>query len=102
MLAQIKEATPAAVAGLLREMTVRARYHGEEVGTIDSTVWDVTARRLHVYYKRDFDHPLIFNLDEELAKGARTVALDTLFPDPVPFEPGWRGENGPIAASREK
>jgi hypothetical protein len=82
-------------------MTVRGRHNGREVGTLDSTVWDVTGRRLHVYYKLDFDHPLVFDLDEELAKGARTVALDTLFPHPVPFEPGWRGENGPVAAATQ-
>ncbi len=51
---------------------------------------------MHLYYKRDFDHPLTLDLDQELAKGPHSVELKTLFPNPVAFEPGDRYENGPV------
>ena len=102
MLPQLKDATPASIVPLLKEISVGARIRGEETGTLDSTIWDVTGRTLHLYYKRDFDHPLIFKLDEELAQGAHTVALKDLFPNPVPFESGWRDDNGPVARKPAK
>jgi hypothetical protein len=52
------------------------------VGTLDSGVWDVTRGELHLTYKRDFDHPRIFKLSEELAKGEHSVDLQTLSPIP--------------------
>lgn len=97
MLAQLKDASPASIVPVLKEISVRGRFRGEEVGTLDSTIWDVTDRKIHLFYKRDFDHPLTFDLDKELGKGARAVELKTLFPNPIPFEPGWRDENGPVA-----
>jgi len=96
MLAQLKDASPASIVPVLKEISMGGRFRGEEVGTLDSTIWDITGRKLHVFYKRDFDHPLSFNLDEELAKGAHTVELKTLFPNPIPFESGWRDESGPV------
>jgi len=102
MLPQLKDASPASIVPLLKEISVGGRFKGEEVGTLNSTIWDVTGRRLHLFYKRDFDHPLIFNLDEELAKGAHTVELKDLFPNPVPFESGWRDDNGPVAPKPAK
>ncbi len=95
MLDQLQP-TPESIVPLLKEISVGAKLKGQEVGTLNSTIWDITARKLYLYYKRDFDHPLVFNLDEELAKGARTVDLPSLFPNPVPFETAWRDENGPV------
>jgi hypothetical protein len=53
---------------------------------------------VYLYYKRDFDHPLILDLDPEIAKAPRRVEFRALFPNPVPFETGDRYENGPVAA----
>lgn len=97
MLPEIRDTSPAAIVPLLKEISQGARFHGEEAGTLHSSIWDVTGRKLHLYYKRDFDHPRIFNLDEELAKGEQTIELKTLFPNPVPFETAWRDEDGPVA-----
>lgn len=96
MLAQLKDASPASIVPVLKEISMGGRFRGEEVGTLDSTIWDITGRKLHLFYKRDFDHSLTFNLDEELAKGPRTVELKILFPNPIPFESAWRDESGPV------
>jgi hypothetical protein len=96
LLPHFQEASPSALIPLLKEISVGAKIKGEEVGTMNSTIWDITGRKLHLFYKRDFDHPLIFNLDEELAKGAHTIPLKDLFPNPIPFETAWRDENGPV------
>jgi hypothetical protein len=90
------------VVAALREISIRARHQGQDVGTLESAVFDITGRRVHLYYKRDFDHPLVLNLDEELAKGARTVEMAKLFPNPVPFETGWRVEDGPYTPKAAK
>ncbi len=95
MLDQLQPA-PESIIPLLKEISVGAKIKGQEVGTLNSTIWDVTGRKLYVYYKRDFDHPLVFDLDAELAKGARTSDLPALFPNPVPFETAWRDDNGPV------
>lgn len=102
MLAQLKDASPGSILPVLKEISVGGRFGGEEVGTLDSTIWDVTGRKLHLFYKRDFDHPRTFDLDEELAKGSHTVELEALFPNPIPFESGWRDENGPVAGKLAK
>jgi hypothetical protein len=95
MLDQLKP-EPESIVPLLKEISVGAKIKGQEVGTLNSTIWDVTGRKLYLYYKRDLNHPLVFDLDGELAKGARTVDLPVLFPNPVPFETVWRDDNGPV------
>jgi hypothetical protein len=97
LLAEIKEASTANAVSVLKEISIHGRYKGDEVGSVESVVFDLTGRKVHLYYKRDFDHPLTLDLDEELEKGARTVELRKLFPNPVQFEPGDRYENGPVA-----
>ena len=84
------------VLSVMKEISVGAVLKGEEVGTLVTSVWDITSGELHLVYKRDYDHPLVFKLSEELAKGEHTIGLSTLFPHPVPFETAWRDENGPV------
>jgi len=97
MLAEVKEASLANVGSVLKEISIHAHYKGDEVGSVESVVFDLTGRKVHLYYKRDFDLPLTLDLDEEIAKGPRTVEFRTLFPNPVPFEPGERYEDAPVA-----
>jgi hypothetical protein len=96
MLPVLKDASADSVFSVLKEISVGAVLRGQEVGTLDSGVWDVTRGELHLVFKRDFDHPRIFKLSEELAKGEHSVDLTALFPNPVPFETAWRDENGPV------
>jgi len=97
MLAELKEASVASAVSVLKEISIHGRYKGDEVGSVESVVFDLTGRKVHLYYKRDFEHPLTLDFDEEVAKGAHTVELRKLFPGPVAFEPGERYEDGPIA-----
>jgi hypothetical protein len=90
-----KEASIASVAAVLKEMTVHAMFHGKEVSTNESVAWDLTSRKIAVFFKRDFDHPLYLDLDAEMANGARLIELEKLCPNPVAFETGWRAEYGP-------
>lgn len=94
-LAQVKDPSVASAVEVLREISIHGRHQGDEVGSVESAVFDITARKVYLYYKRDFDHPLVLSLDDELARGPRTVPFKTLFPNPVPFELGNRYENGP-------
>jgi hypothetical protein len=96
MLPQLKDASADSVFSVLKEISIGAVVRGQEVGTLQSGVWDVTRGELHLVYKRDYDHPRIFKLSEELAKGDHSMELTTLFPNPVPFETAWRDENGPV------
>jgi hypothetical protein len=96
MLPQLKDASTDSVFSVLKEISIGAVIRGQQVGTLTSGVWDVTRGELHLVYKRDYDHPRVFNLAEELAKGEHSVPLTTLFPNPVPFETAWRDENGPV------
>jgi hypothetical protein len=88
-------ASIASVASILKEMTVHAMYKGQEVGTTESIAWDLTGRKIAIFYKRDFDHPLLLDMDAEMTKRLRIVELDRLVPNPVPFETSWRAEFGP-------
>jgi hypothetical protein len=94
LAAEAKEASVAVVATVLKEMSVHAMVKGKEVGTNESVAWDLTGRRVVVFYKRDFDHPLVLDMDTEMAKEARAVELDKLIPKPVPFDNAWRHEFG--------
>lgn len=90
-----KEASIASVAAVLKEMTVHGIFNSQEVGTNESVAWDLTGRKIAVFFKRDFDHPLYLDFDAEMANGARVIELRKLCPNPVPFETGWRAEYGP-------
>ncbi len=98
MLAAVKEASVDNLVSVLKEISIRGRHQGDEVGSVESAIFDLTGGKVHLYYQRDFDHPLTLDLYDEIAKGPRTVEFKTLFPNPVPFEPGYRYEDGPIPA----
>jgi hypothetical protein len=84
------------VKAVLMEISQYGMVKGNEVGTLYSSIWDVTAGEIQLYYKRDFAHPAGFQLSTELAKGAHTLYLKELFPNPQPFETTYRGDNGPV------
>jgi choloylglycine hydrolase len=102
MLESLSEPSVNAAVSVLKEISIRGRYKGDEVGSIDSAVFDITGRKVHVFYKRDFDHGLVLDLDSELAKGPRTEPLSKIFPNPIPFETGFRAETGPYTPKGEK
>jgi hypothetical protein len=46
-----------------------------------SQVYDLKTNTVYLYFFHDFKNPVIFQLDEELAKGKRAVVLADLFPE---------------------
>jgi hypothetical protein len=59
---------------------------GRRVASLYSNVFDLEARTAHLYLLYDFEHPVVLDLDEELAKGARTLRLPDLFPPSPAYE----------------
>jgi hypothetical protein len=49
--------------------------------TLFSVVWDLRNLKIHLYYKRQFDNPLLLDVKEELAKTTtiRKESLDSMF-----------------------
>ncbi len=54
-------------------------------GTFFSTLFEPDSGRVHIYFYHDYEHPVTFDLREELAKGAHTLDLPTLFPPNAEF-----------------
>jgi uncharacterized protein (TIGR03435 family) len=48
--------------------------------TLYSNVYDLTSRKMHLYYFHDFDRVVTFDLAEELKKGKHTLDIPALFP----------------------
>ena len=59
--------------------------------TLYSNVYDLTQRRVYVYYFHDYEHSVVFDLAEELAQGAHSYDLPALFP-PNPAAEAWAAE----------
>ena len=59
--------------------------------TLYSNVYDLTHRRVHVYHFHDYQHSVVFDLTEKLAKGAHSYDLPALFP-PNPAAETWAAE----------
>ncbi len=49
--------------------------------TLYSNVYDLKQRLVYLYYFHDYDQVVIFDLDEELAKGKHSYDLPSLFPE---------------------
>ena len=59
---------------------------GRRVASLYSNVFDLKTRTAHIYLHYDFEHPVVLDLAEELAKGKRTLRLPDLFPPNAVFE----------------
>ncbi|MGD2252541.1 MAG: hypothetical protein PVF70_06465 [Anaerolineales bacterium] len=55
-------------------------------GTTYSNIYDLKQRIVYVYFYHDFEHPVVFNLDEELEQGAHVYELPDLFARNEDFE----------------
>ncbi|RPI76641.1 MAG: hypothetical protein EHM45_12315 [Desulfobacteraceae bacterium] len=60
--------------------------------TVYSCIYDLKAGSINVYYSHNFENAVVFNLDDELKKGAHSVRLSELFkvesPTVTPIPPG--------------
>ncbi len=59
---------------------------GEQVATVYSNVFDLKTLEVRLYLFHDYDHPVVLDLREELAKGARVLELPALFERNEAFE----------------
>ena len=64
---------------LFRRVLAATRQTGT-YPTLYSNVYDLTARRMHLYYFHDFDRMVTLDLAEELKKGKHVLAIPALFP----------------------
>jgi hypothetical protein len=65
---------------LFRDVLGAVHQEGQ-AQTLYSNVYDLKQRLVYLYFFHDFEHEIVLNLDEELAKGPHTVDLPSLFPD---------------------
>ncbi len=63
-----------------------AAQRGRRVATLYSNVFELKTRTVRLYLFHDFEHPIVLDLDEELAKGERILRLADLFPPNPAFE----------------
>lgn len=55
-------------------------------GTLYTTIYDLDAGLIHVYFYHDFSQRVTFNIHEELSKGAHAFDFATLFPGNANFQ----------------
>jgi uncharacterized protein (DUF486 family) len=49
-------------------------------GTLFTTIYDLQEGLIHLYFFHDFTQRVTFHIKEELARGARSVSVESLFP----------------------
>jgi hypothetical protein len=57
-----------------------ATHQDHYVQTVYSQVYDLKQGLIYLYLFHDYDHAIVLNLADELAKGPHTVSLGSLFP----------------------
>jgi len=65
---------------VMRDVMEATHQEGTD-NTVYSTVYDLRAGVIHLYYFNDFASEVTFDLDEELAQGLHAYELSDLFPD---------------------
>jgi hypothetical protein len=59
---------------------LNATHQEGDVNTLYSTIYDLKQGLIYLYYFHDFDHVVILNLKDELAKGIHYYDIPALFP----------------------
>jgi len=55
-------------------------------GTMLTSIWDLSGGTVNLYFYHDYNQTIKFNIKEELKKGDRIIAIETLFPVNSGFE----------------
>ncbi len=69
----------AVTVDLFREILDATHVEGD-CPTLYSNVYDLTNRRVYLYYYHDYENVVVLDLEAELARGVRTLDLPALFP----------------------
>jgi hypothetical protein len=64
--------------GLIREALCKTSQDGRSL-TVYSNIYDLKKGTIHTYLLGNFEEAIVMNLDEELEKGKRRLALASLF-----------------------
>jgi hypothetical protein len=72
------------------------------VWTLYSNVYDLKAGKIHLYHFHDFDHEVVLDVKEELAKGPHSAAISSFFPESYAFVELRRQAERDVMARREK
>jgi hypothetical protein len=64
--------------GLIREALRKTSQDGRSL-TVYSNIYDLKKGTIHTYLLGNFEEAIVMNLDEELEKGQRRLALASLF-----------------------
>ena len=82
---------------------ILATTHQEgEYPTVYSNVYDLANGKIHLYHFHDFDNPVVIDVAAEIAKGAHTVELESLFPETYAFATFRRQSEDALMDRREK
>ena len=65
-------------SGMIREALSKTSQHERSL-TVYSNIYDLKTGTIHTYLSRNYQEAVVMNLDEELKKGQRRVALASLF-----------------------
>ncbi len=65
---------------LLRRALDAAANRGEDSPTLYSQVYELNTGVIHLYQFHDFEHEVVLNLADELAKGPHILKISSLFP----------------------
>lgn len=78
------DSTLAFCSALSNEMHVCRDKIGD--GTLLTSIWDLSQGTVNLYFYHSYQKTVQFNIKEELTKGDRIIAIETLFPKNSEFE----------------
>jgi hypothetical protein len=77
---EMLEGSPALSVEYMRDVMAAVHQGGPGSLTIYTNVYDLVNRMVYLYYFFDYEHVVVIDLEEELAKGAHAYDLPALFP----------------------
>jgi hypothetical protein len=77
---EMLEGSPALSVETMRDVMAAVHQKGPGSLTVYTNVYDLANRMVYLYYFSDYEHVVVIDLEEELAKGAHAYDLPALFP----------------------
>ncbi len=101
---EMLEGSPPLSVETMRDVMAAIHQDRRHARTVYTNVYDLVNRKIYLYYFSDYEHVVVIDLEEELAKGAHAYDLPALFP-PNPaaqqfFAPALRGYDDLIRSRR--
>jgi hypothetical protein len=97
-------AAPPLSVETMRDVMAAIHQRSRQVRTVYTNVYDLANLKVYLYYFSDFEHEVVLDLEEELAKGAHSYDLASLFPPNAEaqafFARAMRGYDSLISARR--